>query len=178
MGHLTKHFQGIYMLYLIQKDQRNPPTDDQEAIVAAKQILDPSKASISNKFNDVQWASLKPSRNSRTQWSVLHSCSQVCITLKSMFAGAQLGPRRISKTFSQWVVVCNQPFNKAEKPKFWSLLKYIHLPPLLNIQHWKAVRTCIMKMGEDKVDTIKKMIEAMFFNQIFIHSLMPSDIEM
>jgi len=42
--HLKNHFPGIYSLYLILKDQSNPPTDEEKAITAGKQMLNPSKA--------------------------------------------------------------------------------------------------------------------------------------
>ena len=44
IGHLKNDFLAMYHLYLIPKDYNEPPTKEEKAIAAAKQILDPSKA--------------------------------------------------------------------------------------------------------------------------------------
>ena len=60
---------------------------------------------------------------------------------------------------ANWVVTCDQPFDKVEKPEFWQLLEYTHLWPSLHIPHCSAIRRRIMKMGEDTIEGVKKMIE-------------------
>ena len=60
---------------------------------------------------------------------------------------------------ANWVVTCDQPFDKVEKPEFWQLLEYTHLWPSLHIPHCGAIQRRIMKMGEDTIEGVKKMIE-------------------
>ena len=60
---------------------------------------------------------------------------------------------------ANWVVVCDQPFDEVEKPEFWQLLEYTHLWPSLHIPHHGAMKKRIMKMGEDTVKGVKKMIQ-------------------
>jgi len=69
------------------------------------------------------------------------------------------------KHLAQWIVAGNQLFDEAKKPEFQTLLKY--LLPVLSIPHQKAMRTHIMKMGEDMVDTMKKMFEVQDFQLKF-----------
>jgi len=63
------------------------------------------------------------------------------------------------KLLARWIVACDQPFDEVDKLEFRSLLEYTHLRPSLHIPHRGAMRTRIMKMGEDTVDGIKKMID-------------------
>jgi hypothetical protein len=57
------------------------------------------------------------------------------------------------------VVACDQPFDEVEKPEFRQLLEYTHLRPSLHIPYRGAIRKRIMKMGEDTVEGVKKMIK-------------------
>lgn len=53
-----------------------------------------------------------------------------------------------------------QPFEQVDRPEFWELLTYAQHPaPDLKIPHRDAVRRHIMKMGEDSVESTKKMFE-------------------
>jgi hypothetical protein len=61
----------------------------------------------------------------------------------------------------------DQPFDKVEKPEFLHLLEYTHLQPSLHIPYQGAIRTHIMKMGEDTVDCIKKMLKVCLFQLNF-----------
>ena len=128
--------------------------------------------SISTKFNALQWASLRPSRNSRTQQSVLCLCSQVCITLQSMFAGAQLGPRQIWKTSCpmdccMWSTI------------WWSRETRVSESPQIHSPSTVAKHTT-SEGHEDSYHEdgwgyswhCQENDWGMFFNQIFIHSLM------
>ena len=56
------------------------------------------------------------------------------------------------------MVACDQSFDAVDQPEFRSLLEYTHLRPSLHIPHRGAVRTRIMKMGEDTFESVKKMI--------------------
>ena len=44
IGHLKKHFLGVYNLYVILKNWSKPPTDKEKAISAGQQMLYPSTA--------------------------------------------------------------------------------------------------------------------------------------
>src|SRR5437016_12386036 len=56
------------------------------------------------------------------------------------------------------MVVCDQPFEEVDRPEFRRLLEYTHFRPSLVIPKRFAMRSRIMKMGEDTVEGTKKMI--------------------
>jgi hypothetical protein len=60
------------------------------------------------------------------------------------------------------MVVCDQPFDEVDKPEFRRLLEYTHFQSSLTIPHRHAMKRRILKMGEDTVEGIKKMIEVSF----------------
>ena len=57
------------------------------------------------------------------------------------------------------MVVCDQPFDKVDDPTFRRLLEYTHFHSSLNNPHHHSMKRRIMKMGEDTVQGIKKMIQ-------------------
>jgi len=61
---------------------------------------------------------------------------------------------------AKWMVVCDQPFDEVDKPEFRHLLEYTHFRSSLNIPHRHTMKRHIMKMGEDTIQGIKKMIQA------------------
>lgn len=60
---------------------------------------------------------------------------------------------------TEWMVACDQPFEEVNQLEFCRLLEYTHLQPSLHIPHCQSVKRCVMKMGEDTVNNVKKMIE-------------------
>jgi hypothetical protein len=64
------------------------------------------------------------------------------------------------RLLSEWMVVCDQPFDEVDEPAFRRLLEYTHFRSSLHIPHRHGMKRRIMKMGEDTVEGIKKMIQA------------------
>jgi hypothetical protein len=56
------------------------------------------------------------------------------------------------------MVVCDQPFEEADRPEFRHLLEYTHFRPSLKIPHRRAMKSWIMNMGEDTIEGTRKMI--------------------
>ena len=60
----------------------------------------------------------------------------------------------------EWVVACDQLFDEIERPEFCRLLEYTHMGSKpLDIPCRGALKNRIMKMGEDTVEGIKKMVK-------------------
>lgn len=59
---------------------------------------------------------------------------------------------------AQWMVACDQPFEEVDRLEFHRLLEYTHLQQSLHIPHRQAMKRRVMKMGEDTVTDVKKMI--------------------
>ena len=96
IGHLKKHFLGVYNLYVILKNQSEPPTDEEKAIAAGQQMLDLSKAT--QYLNHIQKSSMVIIEAFKKQQNITVSSflvQSICITLKSTISGVQLEPRRI-----------------------------------------------------------------------------------
>jgi hypothetical protein len=74
-----------------------------------------------------------------------------------LFQDEEWSQDEFEKLLAEWMVVCDQPFDEVDEPSFHHLLEYTHS---LNILHRHAMKRCIMKMGEDTVEGIKKMTQA------------------
>jgi len=79
--HLKNHFPGIYSLYLILKDQSNPPTDEEKAITAGKQMLNPSKAT--KYLDQINWGLDEDQKQSNISW-LLVRCGCLCLCHQSI----------------------------------------------------------------------------------------------
>lgn len=56
------------------------------------------------------------------------------------------------------MVTCDQPFEEVDRIEFRHLLEYTHLRQSLHIPHRHAMKHRVMKMGEETVEDVKKMI--------------------
>ena len=74
-----------------------------------------------------------------------------------MFQDEEWSQDEFEKLLAEWMVVCDQPFDEVDELSFCHLLEYTHFWSSLNIH---AMKRHIMKMGEDTVEGIKKMIQA------------------
>jgi hypothetical protein len=77
-----------------------------------------------------------------------------------LFQDEEWSQDEFEKLLAEWMVVCDQPFDEVDEPSFRHLLEYTHFRSSLNIPHRHAMKRRIMKMGEDTVEGIKKMIQA------------------
>jgi hypothetical protein len=62
----------------------------------------------------------------------------------------------MNQLITEWVVDCDQPFDKVEKPEFNRMLYYAHQDEL-KIPGRNAVKRRVMKMGEDVVEETRQM---------------------
>jgi hypothetical protein len=64
---------------------------------------------------------------------------------------------KFKQYLTEWIVACDQPFDKVEKPEF-IMMNYTHQSgnPLKILQH-SAIKQHVMKMGEDTLDGVHKM---------------------
>jgi hypothetical protein len=58
----------------------------------------------------------------------------------------------------KWLVACDQPLDKVEKPEFNAFIEYTH-QGLLHIPGQMAIKCCIMKMGDKTIQGIKDMVQ-------------------
>jgi hypothetical protein len=72
---------------------------------------------------------------------------------------------------AEYIVACDQPFDTVEKPEFIRLMEYTHHGSTLNfnIPGRTAIKTRIMKMGEDTVAGTRQMFKVSYctaFNEV------------
>jgi hypothetical protein len=70
---------------------------------------------------------------------------------------------KFERLLTDWIAVCNQPFDEVEKPEFRAVLEYTHLfsSTPLKIPGQTTIKKRIMKLGEDTVKATRKMFEVM-----------------
>jgi hypothetical protein len=64
------------------------------------------------------------------------------------------------RLLAEWMVVCDQLFDKVDEPAFRRLLEYTHFRSSRNILHRHIMKRRTMKMGEDTIEGIKKIVQA------------------
>jgi hypothetical protein len=59
----------------------------------------------------------------------------------------------------EWIITCDQPFDKVEKPEFTAMMSYMHhqTGSLLKIPKCDGIKWCLMKMGDDTVKEVHEM---------------------
>ena len=55
---------------------------------------------------------------------------------------------------TEWIVVCDQPFDEVEKEEFVKLMTYAYHPaPSMKLSSWEGIGHHVMKMGEDTISS-------------------------
>jgi hypothetical protein len=58
----------------------------------------------------------------------------------------------------EWVIACDQPFEKVERPEFVAMMKYRHhTGTSLKIPKRDGIKRRLMKMGDDTIQDVHKM---------------------
>ena len=59
---------------------------------------------------------------------------------------------------TEWIIACDQPFDKVEKPEFIMLMNFTHhFGALLKIPKCNGIKYRVMKMGEETIEGVRKM---------------------
>lgn len=158
IGHLKTHFPPMYRLFDALKNRLAPPTDEELLIAAGKKILD----------QDATSEFLK--RLERSSKTVIQAFNEQNLKAAvSYIIGNHDYPSNFPKDkawdqkkfetlLTEWMVVCDQPFEEVDRPEFRELLAYTHFRPSLRIPHRGTLRNRVMKMGEDTVAGVRKLI--------------------
>jgi hypothetical protein len=101
IGHLKVHFPLMHRLYLVLKDRKERPTDDEIAIAAGKKILDPTLAAdyllqLEKASTNLENAFKQQSQRAAVSFDILPSRLSIDLTLH--FTGQRVEPRRIRGT--------------------------------------------------------------------------------
>ncbi|KAF8815009.1 hypothetical protein BYT27DRAFT_7129337, partial [Phlegmacium glaucopus] len=76
-------------------------------------------------------------------------------------ASAAAGPwdqAKFEQFLAEWMVLTDQPFDTVDNLEFCELMAYVHHPaPELKIPHRDAMKRRIMKMGDDAIESTRRM---------------------
>ena len=152
----------MYRLYLLLKDRAEPPTDEEKDIAGGRKSLDAAKAAEYVKHLEKSSTNIVNLFNQQHQQAAVRPLpifDRNLIEIHCFVQEQSWDQDTFERLLSEWIVACDQPFDEVEKPEFRQLLEYTHLRPSLHIPHRGAVKKRIMKMGEDTIEDVKKMIE-------------------
>ena len=64
----------------------------------------------------------------------------------------------------EWVIACDQPFEKVERPEYIAMMNYTrHAGTLLKILKRDGIKRCLMKMGNDSIKDVHRMFSVWSF---------------
>ena len=59
---------------------------------------------------------------------------------------------------TEWIIACDQPFDKVEKPEFIAMMNFTHRSgALLKIPKRDGIKHRVMKMGEETIEGVCEM---------------------
>ena len=125
---------------------------------------------------------VEPEKAPMSTINLLTSMLQYVFTIKSTFYSLLFfsqkqnwDQEKFEQLLADWIIACDWPFDDVEKPEFQYLLKYTHLWLFLWIPHHRTIKKCVMQMGKDTIEGVKKMIEVMSYqveNKILLACIM------
>ncbi|KAF8144260.1 hypothetical protein K438DRAFT_1632044, partial [Mycena galopus ATCC 62051] len=143
--HLRKDFPVMYRLYQALYTRRDEPPTQQEVDLAHGDVpVDSEAAKIYLGKVESATANIIKSLENQAKKSRGDFSQEVFNTL-----------------LAEYIVACDQPFDTVEKPEFIRLMEYTHHGSTLNfnLPGRTAIRTRIMKMGENTVAGTRQMFK-------------------
>lgn len=160
-GHIKTHFPVMFRLYQVLQTHKEQPTEDEIAIASGKKLLDSSEASnyllkLEKASANVLQMFSQQQQQAAVKFPNFVSCPVVSY---AHWQDKKWDQNEFEKILSEWIIACDQPFEEVDRPEFRRLLEYTHTHPTpLHIPHRNAIRSRIMKMGEDTIEGVKRMI--------------------
>ncbi|KAF8219894.1 hypothetical protein L208DRAFT_1191869, partial [Tricholoma matsutake] len=128
----------MYKLYCILKDRAELPTPEEIGFASGKKILDVKSDSEYLKKLEATMANIQ----------------KAFATQEANTAGPW-DQAKFECLLTEWIVACDQPFNEVKKEEFIRLMSYAcHPAASVKLPSQEGVRHCVMKMGEDTVDSV------------------------
>lgn len=159
IGHLKTHFPPMYRLFEAFKTRLAPPSNEELLIAAGKKILD--QQATSEFLKRLEKASktviqVFNEQNLKAAVSCIHQQSR--LSSHYLRKDKAWDQKKFETLLTEWIVACDQPFEEVNRPEFQELLEYTHFRPSLQIPHRGTLRNRVMKMGEDTVAGVQKLI--------------------
>ena len=148
----------MYQLYCILKDREEPPTLDETEVASAKRKLDGNTEAEYLQKLEKSAENIKKAFQDQQARAMVSENSPV---LFSLFMTLQKGPwnqEKFKRLLTEWIVACDQPFEEVERPEFIAMMNAArHTCSPLKIPKRKAIKRCVMKMGEETIGGVREM---------------------
>ncbi|KAJ6454737.1 hypothetical protein C8R47DRAFT_997083 [Mycena vitilis] len=138
--HLRTKFPIMHRLYEAMSRRQTPPTQEEIDLARGASVMDAAAAAeYLGKYL------IACSRHTQGDWD----------------------QAKFESLLTEWIVATDQPFDSVEQVEFRNLLQYTHHGATLRIPRRDAVRTRIMKLGEDTIEGMRLMFAVGF--HAFVH---------
>ena len=69
----------------------------------------------------------------------------------------------------EWVIACDQPFEEVQRPEFVVMMNYTHHSgTTLRIPERDGIKWRLMKMGDDTINSVRKMFSVRTYIPYYI----------
>lgn len=79
---------------------------------------------------------------------------------------------KFEKLLIEWMIACDQPFNKVEKPEFIAAMSYGRSTSKFTLPKQEGIQRQIMKLGHEAVEEIRTMFVVRFLHCYFLKFLL------
>ena len=75
----------------------------------------------------------------------------------------------------EWIIACDQLFEEVERPGFAAMMNYTHHSGnTLKIPKRDGIKRRLMKMGDDTIDSVRKMFSVRIYISL-LHSMLTTE---
>ncbi|KIJ96825.1 hypothetical protein K443DRAFT_124285 [Laccaria amethystina LaAM-08-1] len=128
----------MYRIYCVLNRRPSPPTTEEIVIASGKKPL-----------------------SEKAQAEYIKKLKSASENIKRAFEeqeGRAVGPwdqEKFESLLTEWIIACDQPFHKVEKPEFIAVMNHAHhgRGPL-NMPKHEGMKQSVMKMGEDTIEDL------------------------
>ncbi|KAI9511489.1 hypothetical protein F5148DRAFT_1146813 [Russula earlei] len=130
-GSLGEDGNPMYQLYCILKNHDKPPVPNEITITSGKQQL-----------------------NGQVEAEYMRNLEKSSENIKKAFED------QFEQLLTEWVVACDQPFDKVEKPEFINLMNFTHHTGPLKILKHDGIKQRVVKMGKETIEGLCEMFSS------------------
>ena len=94
----------------------------------------------------------------------VYTFNLISIVVWNLYQDESWDQEKFEQLLTEWMVICDQPFQEVEQPELRRLLEYTHLRPGLHIPSSMTIKRRVMKMGEDAIEGVKQLVEVSLYN--------------
>ncbi|KAJ6454441.1 hypothetical protein C8R47DRAFT_997278 [Mycena vitilis] len=157
--HLRTKFPIMHRLYEAMSRRQTPPTQEEIDLARGASVMDAAAAAEYLGKVEAVTANIVKLFEAQVRSSTVR---QTLLSLEYLIACSRhtqgdWDQAKFESLLTEWIVATDQPFDSVEQVEFRNLLQYTHHGATLRIPRRDAVRTRIMKLGEDTIEGMRLM---------------------